>query len=45
MLDCRGIMCLFVCLVGCDVNGHEVPNGAVIPVGDPCEECRCEVCL
>ncbi|XP_026028050.1 kielin/chordin-like protein [Astatotilapia calliptera] len=33
--------CCPVC-EGCDVNGHEVPNGAVIPVGDPCEECRCE---
>ncbi|XP_039471679.1 kielin/chordin-like protein isoform X2 [Oreochromis aureus] len=27
---------------GCGVNGHEVPNGAVIPVGDPCQECRCK---
>ncbi|CAI5664367.1 unnamed protein product [Oreochromis niloticus] len=33
--------CCPVC-EGCDVNGHEVPNGAVIPFGDPCEECRCE---
>ncbi|XP_030586933.1 kielin/chordin-like protein [Archocentrus centrarchus] len=26
---------------GCGVNGHDFPNGAVMPVGDPCQECTC----
>ncbi|XP_030586934.1 kielin/chordin-like protein [Archocentrus centrarchus] len=25
----------------CVVNGYDFPNGAVIPGGDPCQECRC----
>ncbi|KAA8590177.1 hypothetical protein FQN60_014111 [Etheostoma spectabile] len=26
---------------GCGVNGHDFPNGAVIPTGDRCQECTC----
>ncbi|XP_030586932.1 kielin/chordin-like protein [Archocentrus centrarchus] len=26
---------------GCGVNGYDFPNGAVMPAGDPCQECRC----
>lgn len=33
-----------MCLVGCGVNGHDFPNGAVIPTGDRCLECTCVVC-
>ncbi|XP_031149313.1 kielin/chordin-like protein [Sander lucioperca] len=25
----------------CGVNGHDFPNGAVIPTGDRCQECTC----
>nr|XP_057932502.1 kielin/chordin-like protein isoform X1 [Doryrhamphus excisus] len=32
--------CCPVCQ-GCGVNGHNFPNGAVIPTGDRCEECTC----
>ncbi|MED6247802.1 hypothetical protein ATANTOWER_017344 [Ataeniobius toweri] len=33
--------CCPVCQ-GCGVNGHDFPNGAVIPTDDPCQECTCE---
>ncbi|XP_055365980.1 kielin/chordin-like protein isoform X2 [Betta splendens] len=33
--------CCPVCQ-GCGVNGHDFPNGAVIPTGDRCLECTCE---
>uniref|UniRef100_A0A8C7YAG1 VWFC domain-containing protein n=1 Tax=Oryzias sinensis TaxID=183150 RepID=A0A8C7YAG1_9TELE len=26
----------------CGVNGHNFPNGAVVPSGDRCQECTCE---
>ncbi|XP_045893127.1 kielin/chordin-like protein isoform X2 [Micropterus dolomieu] len=32
--------CCPVCQ-GCGVNGHDFPNGAVIPTGDRCLECTC----
>ncbi|XP_044050662.1 kielin/chordin-like protein isoform X3 [Siniperca chuatsi] len=32
--------CCPVCQ-GCSVNGHDFPNGAVIPTGDRCQECHC----
>ncbi|KAK2842201.1 hypothetical protein Q5P01_012401 [Channa striata] len=32
--------CCPVCQ-GCGVNGHDYPNGAVIPNGDHCQECTC----
>ncbi|XP_013888896.1 kielin/chordin-like protein isoform X2 [Austrofundulus limnaeus] len=32
--------CCPVCQ-GCAVNGHDFPNGAVIPTGDRCQECTC----
>ncbi|XP_017261029.1 kielin/chordin-like protein isoform X2 [Kryptolebias marmoratus] len=32
--------CCPVCQ-GCGVNGHDFPNGAVIPTGDRCQECTC----
>lgn len=39
------VQCVFLCFVGCDVNGHDFPNGAVIPSWDRCQECTCVVCL
>uniref|UniRef100_A0A3B4UL11 Kielin cysteine rich BMP regulator n=1 Tax=Seriola dumerili TaxID=41447 RepID=A0A3B4UL11_SERDU len=32
--------CCPVCQ-GCGMNGHDFPNGAVIPTGDRCEDCAC----
>ncbi|XP_044213158.1 kielin/chordin-like protein isoform X1 [Thunnus albacares] len=32
--------CCPVCR-GCSVNGHDFPNGAVIPTEDRCQECTC----
>lgn len=32
-----------VCGSGCGVNGHDYPNGARIPAGDPCQDCTCAV--
>ncbi|CAK6951146.1 kielin/chordin-like protein [Scomber scombrus] len=32
--------CCPVCQ-GCGVNGHDFPNGAVIPTEDRCQECTC----
>ncbi|XP_071783371.2 kielin/chordin-like protein [Centroberyx gerrardi] len=26
---------------GCGMNGHDFPNGALIPTGDRCQECLC----
>lgn len=34
---------LCVCGSGCGVNGHDYPNGARIPAGDPCQDCTCVV--
>lgn len=34
---------LCVCGSGCGVNGHDYPNGAQIPAGDPCQDCTCMV--
>lgn len=34
-----------VCLIDCGVNGHDFPNGAVIPTEDRCQKCTCVVCL
>lgn len=34
---------LCVCGSGCGVNGHDYPNRARIPAGDPCQECTCVV--
>lgn len=33
--------CCPVCQ-GCGVNGHEFPNGALIPTGDRCQDCTCQ---
>lgn len=38
----RHIVCS--CFVDCGVNGHNFPNGAVVPSGDRCQKCTCEVC-
>lgn len=32
--------CCPVCQ-GCGIDGHEFPNGALIPTGDRCQECTC----
>ncbi|XP_071356594.1 kielin/chordin-like protein isoform X2 [Trachinotus anak] len=32
--------CCPVCQ-GCGMNGHDFPNGAVVPTGDHCQECTC----
>lgn len=34
----------FFYVTGCGVNGHDFPNGALIPTRDRCEECTCVVC-
>ncbi|KAM9377036.1 kielin/chordin-like protein [Pholidichthys leucotaenia] len=26
---------------GCGVNGHDFPNGAIVPTAEPCQECTC----
>lgn len=36
--------CVCVYHVGCGVNGNEFSNGAVVPTGERCQECKCVVC-